>query len=163
VVHFMHLANLVMRWLLQITIAQSTHKYITCSMFRTFFRLAFRFAAALSLATFCDTAASSAADKGECALKDCEASNVTGSGDDSGDWLRLCVCVCARVTFHEVMRRARKRELQSKHARHTDSLRPSIRISVRIAFLFTTCPVVEVHGRSLCHCLTPLAATHRTC
>ena len=95
-VHFMHLANLVMRWLLQITIAQSTHKYITCSMFRTFFRLAFRFAAALSLATFCDTAASSAADKGECALKDCEASNVTGSGDDSGDWLRLCVCVCAR-------------------------------------------------------------------
>jgi hypothetical protein len=96
VVHFVHLANLVMRWLLQITDAQSTHKHITCSMFRTFFRLAFRFAAALSLATFCDTAASSAADKGECALKDCDASNVTGSGDDSGDWLRLCVCERAR-------------------------------------------------------------------
>lgn len=69
------------------------HTYTcTCSMFKTFFRLAFRLAAALSLATFCDTAASSAADRGECALEDREdreASNFTSSGDDSGDWLRL--------------------------------------------------------------------------
>jgi len=68
-------------------------------MLRTFFRLALRFAAAVSLATFCDTAAS-------CDLDNGSSSNLTGSADSGGDGLRLyvcvCVCVCVRARAFDV-------------------------------------------------------------
>jgi hypothetical protein len=162
VVHFVHLANLVMRWLLQIQMhdRHTNTSPVACSGLSS--------ASLSGLQPRSRLLPSATLPRPQPLIRASVHLRIATRPMSRVQVMIAaigcaCVCVSARVTCHEVMRRARKRELHSTHARHTDSLRPSIRISVRIAFLPTTCPVVEVHGRSLCHYLTPLATTHRTC
>jgi hypothetical protein len=127
VVHFVHLANLVMRWLLQIQMhdRHTNTSPVACSGLSS--------ASLSGLQPRSRLLPSATLPRPQPLIRASVHLRIATRPMSRVQVMIAaigcaCVFVSARVTFHEVMRRARKRELHSTHARHTDSLRPSIRI-----------------------------------